>query len=235
LGHEFPARVKCHPIVELRQYTLHPGKRDVLIDLFEREFIETQEAVGIQVIGQFHDLDNADRFVWLRGFPDMPARAKSLDAFYNGDVWKKHRDVANATMIDSDNVLLLRVAEHDSGFHLATHEFGGRGVLVAAIFYFASMPNDIEIASVEKRLAFAGVKKIAAFVTERSPNNFPRLPVRENENVYICFHHFPNPEQSLQQSELWKLQLLSDFSERDRLPEVIRLKPTPRSVAPGVY
>src|SRR5207248_9892330 len=42
----------CCPIVELRQYTLHPGKRDVLIDLFEREFIETQEAVGSKVIGQ---------------------------------------------------------------------------------------------------------------------------------------------------------------------------------------
>ena len=45
------------PIVELRQYTVFPGKREVLIDLFEREFIETQEAVGMKVIGQFRDLD----------------------------------------------------------------------------------------------------------------------------------------------------------------------------------
>jgi len=35
----------CCPIVELRQYTLHPGQRDVLIDLFDREFIESQESV----------------------------------------------------------------------------------------------------------------------------------------------------------------------------------------------
>jgi hypothetical protein len=27
------------PIVELRQYTLHPGGRDVLIELFESEFV----------------------------------------------------------------------------------------------------------------------------------------------------------------------------------------------------
>ena len=33
-------------IAELRQYKLVPGKRDVLIELFEREFVETQEAVG---------------------------------------------------------------------------------------------------------------------------------------------------------------------------------------------
>ena len=55
----------CCPVVELRQYTLHPGKRDVLIDLFDREFVETQEAVGIKVIGQFRDLDHPDHFVWL--------------------------------------------------------------------------------------------------------------------------------------------------------------------------
>ncbi len=57
----------CCPIVELRQYTLHPGKRDVLIDLFDREFVESQEALGMKVIGQFRDLDNPNRFVWLRG------------------------------------------------------------------------------------------------------------------------------------------------------------------------
>ena len=31
-------RTRC-PIVELRQYTLHPGKREVLIDLFDRELV----------------------------------------------------------------------------------------------------------------------------------------------------------------------------------------------------
>lgn len=53
-------------------------KRDVLIDLFGREFVETQEEVGIKIIGQFRDLDHQDRFVWLRGFRDMTARAKAI-------------------------------------------------------------------------------------------------------------------------------------------------------------
>jgi hypothetical protein len=56
-------------LVELRQYTLHPGRRDELIDLFEREFVETQEACCMTVIGHFRDLDAADRFVWLREKP----------------------------------------------------------------------------------------------------------------------------------------------------------------------
>src|SRR5213592_627287 len=65
----------CCPIIELRQYTLHPGQRDVLIDLFDREFVETQEACGMRILGQFRDLDDPDQFVWVRSFPDMPARA----------------------------------------------------------------------------------------------------------------------------------------------------------------
>jgi hypothetical protein len=49
----------CCPIVELRQYTLHQGQREVLIELFDREFVESQEALGMDVIGQFRDLDVA--------------------------------------------------------------------------------------------------------------------------------------------------------------------------------
>ena len=86
------SRQTCCPIVELRQYTLHPGKRDVLIDLFDREFVESQEALGMKVIGQFRDLDNPNRFVWLRGFRDMPSRVQTLEDFYGGPVWKAHRE-----------------------------------------------------------------------------------------------------------------------------------------------
>jgi hypothetical protein len=41
----------CCPVVELRQYTLVPGGREVLISLFEKVFIESQEANGMTVIG----------------------------------------------------------------------------------------------------------------------------------------------------------------------------------------
>src|SRR5437667_11133157 len=131
------------PIVELRQYTLHPGKRDVLIDLFDREFVESQEALGMKVIGQFRDLDNPNRFVWLRGFRDMPLRAQALKDFYGGPIWKAHREAANATMIDSDNVLLLHPAAPTSGFFLESKTRPPEGsneirteLIVATIYYF---------------------------------------------------------------------------------------------------
>ncbi|HJV62705.1 MAG TPA: hypothetical protein VJ743_17285, partial [Albitalea sp.] len=51
-------------VIELRQYTLHRGRRETLISLFEREFVESQEALGMHVLGTFRDLDAMDRFVW---------------------------------------------------------------------------------------------------------------------------------------------------------------------------
>jgi len=96
----------------------------------------------MRIIGQFRDLDNPDRFVWLRGFPDMATRGRALQAFYGGPVWKAHRDVANATMIDSDNVLLLRPARTISGFQLGDghrHPPGMNSlpeeILIATIYY----------------------------------------------------------------------------------------------------
>src|SRR5919106_312575 len=71
-----------HAVVELRRYALHPGERETLIDLFDREFVEPQEAAGIRVIGQFRDLDDPNSFVWLRGFNDMTARQAGLATFY---------------------------------------------------------------------------------------------------------------------------------------------------------
>src|SRR6478672_4727400 len=100
----------CCPVLELRQYTLKPGQRDTLIDLFERHFVESQEAAGMTLVGQFRDRRRPDRFVWLRGFPDMEHRHQALEAFYGGPVWSAHRSAANGTMVDSSDVLLLRPA-----------------------------------------------------------------------------------------------------------------------------
>jgi hypothetical protein len=38
----------------------------------------------------------------------MASRKAGLAAFYGGPVWQRHREAANATMVDSDDVLLLR-------------------------------------------------------------------------------------------------------------------------------
>jgi hypothetical protein len=159
-------------VVELRQYTLHQGARETLIELFEREFVTGQQAVGITVGGRFRDLDRPDRFVWLRAFPSMPERRRALEAFYGGPVWRAHRDAANATMVDSDNVLLLR----GPGFALP---LGGREVL-ATICHPDAAAFDAYAA---RHLG----PDHALHRTEHSKNDFPRLPVRTGEDVCVWF------------------------------------------------
>ena len=237
----------CCPIVELRQYTLHPGKRDVLIDLFDREFIEPQEALGMNILGQFCDLDDPDRFVWLRGFQDMASRAAALQAFYGGPVWKAHRETANATMIDSDNVFLLRPTRADSGFALETRDRSPRGskeipggIVIGTIYYFDAPVNSAFIDFFERVmkpvLAETGAAILASFVTENSENTFPALPVREGENVVIWFARFGNLAAydryvaTLAQSPKWREEVLNELTiHRNIAQEVLRLSPTPRS------
>jgi hypothetical protein len=238
---------RCCRVVELRKYTLHPGKRDVLIDLFDREFIESQEALGIKIIGQFRDLDRPDRFVWLRGFRDMSSRARALTDFYGGPVWKAHREAANATMIDFDNVLLLRPALPTSGFSLENMKLPPAGsvevptsLVVAAIYYFESpvAPDFINffeqtLKPVATRL---GATISAYFVTENSENTFPALPVRAGENVFVWFSTFQdlaayeNYVAALSESERWRDEASGGLARYiDRAPEVLKLSPTARS------
>jgi NIPSNAP protein len=241
----------CCPIVELRQYTLHPGKRDVLIDLFDREFIEPQETLGIKVIGQFRDLDRPDRFVWLRGFRDMTSRAKALTDFYTGPVWKAHREAANATMIDSDNVLLLRPALSMSGFSLENMKRPPMGsdevpmnLVLATIYYFEGpvAPDFFNFFehTFKPVVASLGATVSAYFVTENSENTFPALPVRAGENVFVWFSIFQDPAAyenyaaTLSQSDRWRREISGGLARYlDRAPEVLKLSPTARSQLRG--
>ncbi len=222
------------PIVELRQYTLRGGRRDELIALFEREFVETQDAVGAHVLATFRDRDDPDRFVWMRGFPSMEARAEALKAFYGGPVWKAHRNTANATILDSDNVLLLHPARPGSGFQ-------GRapGEVLAFIHYLddALMAPFTAFfdAHIRAQAQAAGARVLAAFASETSPNTFPQLPVREKDRVFIWFAQTPAGGEG-RFFEAWRRRsgwrdtagdpLLPAFF---RKPEILRLAPTARS------
>lgn len=240
-GRAAPVDDSCCTVVELRQYTLRPGRRDALIELFDRAFVESQEAAGMQVIGQFRDLDAADRFVWLRGFTDMAARARALAAFYDGPVWREHRDAANATMLDSDDVLLLRPAAPASGFVPdGRRDRPGDGGLVVATLYFFDAPVDVDFLDLFARdvvpaLHEAGTPVAASYVSESAPNTFPRLPVREGEHVFVWFARYRDEAEydafraRLADSPRWRS--IAPRLARRLLgpPQVLRLAPTARS------
>lgn len=232
-------------IVEIRQYTLFPDQRDVLIDLFDRYFVDSLSADGMTVIGEFRVPDNPNRFFWIRGFPSMEARCVALRAFYtNGLVWKAHKNAANATMADSDNVLLMRPASRGSGLPIlpdpgakATAE--SKGLLVATI-YHPEIPITAEFVTlfdqqIEPMVTRAGARVIGSYVTEESPNDFPALPVRPVQS-FAWFARFDDQAAY----ERYKSELGKDpgwgavdqrFAELKMYapPEEWRLSPTMRS------
>lgn len=159
------------PIIELRQYTLKPGTRDGFIERFEREFLDTQETVGIHVLGTFVDLDDPHRFVWFRGFPSLEEREHSLAAFYGGPVWAAWGEETNADLIDSDDVLMLRPRPGKPGLPVSVF-----GELAVRIWTAGS---DLDESSLITAIDAAGGDVL---LTHTGPNTF-RLPVRDDRVV----------------------------------------------------
>lgn len=237
-GASEPGSVMDRPnaLMELRQYTLYGGRRDELIALFEREFIEPQHALGAHILGLFQDLDDPDRFVWLRGFAGMPQRLEALTGLYGGPVWMRHRAAANATMVDSGNVLLLRLA---NGRWPAARAGGEGGLVRLAIHYLGAVDPaaflDFFNRSLAPAIAAAGGGVEALLLTSDQRNNFPRLPVRE-EPALVWLSRFTGREQEA----AFSARLAAQSGWRDtapeavlpalmRKPEVLRLVPTRRS------
>jgi hypothetical protein len=233
--------VGCCPVVELRQYTLRPGQRDVLVELFDREFVESQQAVGIELIGQFRDLDRPDRFVWLRGFPDMERRQRALEAFYGGPVWTAHSAAANATMVDVDDVLLLRPLTPTSAFgpQPPPPARGARTPASMVVATICSLEGPADVAVVDRELlpalATTASPALATFVEEPSENTFPALPVRTGEHVLVWIQRMGatepaapghSPDERLRAAAAVARELLPNLAAA---PVQLRLEPTPRS------
>lgn len=233
----------CCRIVELRQYITYPGKRDVLATLFEREFIEPQEAAGIRVLAQFRDLNDPYRFTWLRGFASMEARKQSLGDFYFGPLWKKYRNEANATLYDNDDVLLLRPASNGAGFATAGRERDSgkpAGLIVATLYHFGQEVAPAFIAQFDRQLSPLferhGAQTLGRFVSDNSVNTFAQLPVRENAHVYAWFARFDDRAAydrylgALAEDTEWREHFAPLYKSLARPPETLMLSPTARSL-----
>jgi len=238
----------CCPVVELRQYTLKPDRRDELIALFEHHFIEAQEQHGMQILGQFRRRTDPDQFVWLRGFPDMEMRRRALQGFYSGPIWQEHRRAANDTMIDSDNVLLLKPVRSTSGLRcdssdrpaMNVQDTAG-GIVIATVYAFGTPVDPPFIDFFETKIApvlrAAGAALLGYYITEPAENSFPQLPVREGEHVFVWFASFADEEayavyhMALAASQMWTTSLVPALQGWLSSPEeVLELVPTRRSL-----
>ena len=236
------AKASQDTVFELRQYTLYGGRRDALIALFEKNFIESQEEVNANIIGTFRDLDDPDRFVWIRGFRDLQTRGQALDSFYGSSpAWLAHKQEANVTMVDSDNVLLLRPASSSPQFgNSATMAPSGDAIYGVTIYYLGGVDEaqfkEFFDSTILPHLHALGVQPVAVLTTDEVPNNYPRLPIRDKDRVFLWMGRFP----SEQAYESFASQMRQWSGWRDKAPEAVlpavmrkpeqlRLKPTKRS------
>jgi len=236
--------MSSHAVVEFRNYTMQPGGRDTLIGMFEREFLDPLEAGGAQVLATFRNLDDANRWVWMRAFADMQVRADALHRFYSGPVWQARRNPANATIIDASNVLLLRPLPGFTPPEPALRPRAGATAiptsLIVATTYQLRPCADDEFAAfhaneVMPLLREMGGAPMAAFATEHSKNSYPRLAIRENETVLLALTRFATVEEhgrflaAQRASAAWRRAEAKIAGQLIAPVETLRLQPTPRS------
>lgn len=179
----------------------------------------------------------------MRGFRDMDTRKAALESFYGGAVWKQHASAANATMIDVDNVLLLRPVTAlavDLGRRAGRGSTADPAGLLAITIWRLRAASALAVPSLfdvalEPALRDAGVTVLATYESGHSENTFPALPVRENENVFIWVAMFEDePDhvrhlRALEQSSDWRDASSALDTHLAGAGEVLRLRPTPRS------
>jgi hypothetical protein len=224
-------------VFELRNYKVDPARRQEFIDHFERRLIHTQEAEGIAILGQFEVVGEPDRFVWIRGFPNMRSRAASLSAFFGGKAWAEHGQLANDIMEQWDDVYLLRPTPSSPpiapryrpnvGGPPSLREVGSSCVLVlVSVFEGAcdELPNDFAVRWIN-HLRSAGCSEIARFVAEPTENDFLRLPVKQEEGTVVVLAEAPSHDHARR-----LLGFIRDLESAGS--RALLLRPTPRSFLP---
>ena len=64
----------------------------------------------MKVLGPLIDVENPNKFVWLRSFPSLEERDRLKKAFYEGDLWKNDLEALAMPMLESYDVILCETS-----------------------------------------------------------------------------------------------------------------------------
>jgi hypothetical protein len=222
--------------IELRNYLLKEGATGDFIRFFEENFLFSQREEGMSVLGQFAVVGQPDRFVWIRAFESMETRRRGLTSFYGGPVWKAHGPTANGMMLEFHDVHLLRplapIADLTGGLSLEDRASEPAGALpphtgLVAVDFYRSQPGGLDrlVEMFERRLRPALVEQggqvLGHFVAELAPNDYPGLPVYQDENLLVVLSAY----RDLEHHAALKTSTLPATNV-----ETMLLRPTARSV-----
>ncbi|MCE1200154.1 MAG: NIPSNAP family protein [Marinilabiliales bacterium] len=99
-------------ITEIRTYRVKPGHRKEFIEFFEQISVPAMKSFGIKIIGPFIDLENPNKFVWLRSFSNLEEREKMKTAFYESDIWKKEIERVVMPILDAYDFALCETTDN---------------------------------------------------------------------------------------------------------------------------
>ena len=97
-------------IVEVRSYRIKPGRRAEFVNIFETRAVPALRSYGMQILGPLLDLENPNKFVWLRSFPSLDEREQMRDAFYGSELWKNELEAIAMPMLESYDVILCETS-----------------------------------------------------------------------------------------------------------------------------
>jgi len=60
----------------------------------------------MKILGPSLDLENPNKFVFLRSFPSLDERDRMKNAFYEGELWKNELEAITVPLIDHYDVIL---------------------------------------------------------------------------------------------------------------------------------
>jgi hypothetical protein len=97
-------------IVEVRSYRIKPGHREEFVRFFETRAVPALRSYGMTVLGPLLDLENPNKFVWLRSFPSLEDREQMRGAFYGSELWKNELEEIAMPMLESYDVILCETS-----------------------------------------------------------------------------------------------------------------------------
>ena len=186
-----PMNEKEIGVIELRNYLMQEGKRDRFIEYFEKYFTHSQNSLGGYILGLFRVQDKPDNVAWIRGFKNMEDRSRFLPTFYGSNYWKEHRANANELILNNDNVYLLKPLGDNL---LSSHLIGKKMEMLVADFYIANtrLKELISFFRDHYEPLLRGIvgNNLTAWISETGKNDFPALPVFQDENLLVTLTSF---------------------------------------------
>ena len=98
-------------IVEVRSYRVKPGKRDAFIEFFETRAVPALRSHGMKILGPLLDIENPNKFVFLRSFPSLEERERMKNDFYQSELWKNELKSIAMPILDSYDVILCETSK----------------------------------------------------------------------------------------------------------------------------